>query len=66
VKECKVNGETHAMMMPSIRICHYLRGKWILAQKLRIPKIKFAKHKKIKKKKDQHVDTSSSLEWGTK
>jgi hypothetical protein len=30
--------------------------KWILAQKLRIPKIQFAKPKKIKKKEDQHVD----------
>jgi hypothetical protein len=31
--------------------------KWILAQKLRIPKIQFVKHKKIKKE-DQHLDTS--------
>jgi hypothetical protein len=30
---------------------------WILAQKLRIPKIQFAKHMKLKKKKDQSVDT---------
>jgi hypothetical protein len=29
-----------------------------IAQKLRIPKIQFAKHKKIKKKEDQHMDTS--------
>ena len=36
-----------------------LTGKLILAQKLRISKIQFAKHKKIKKKEDQHVDTSS-------
>jgi hypothetical protein len=28
---------------------------WILAQKLRIPKIQFAKHIKIKKKEDQSV-----------
>jgi hypothetical protein len=27
-----------------------LTDKWILAQKLKIPKIQFAKHKKIKKK----------------
>jgi hypothetical protein len=66
VKECKVNGETHAMMMPSIRICHYLRGKWILAQKLRIPKIKFPKHMKLKKKEYQTVDTLSLLKMGNK
>ena len=35
-----------------------LTDKWVLAQKLRISKIQFAKHKKIKKKEDQHVDTS--------
>jgi hypothetical protein len=29
---------------------------WILAQKLRIPKIQFAKHRKLKKK-DQRMDT---------
>jgi hypothetical protein len=32
--------------------------KWISAQKPRIPKTQFAKHKKIKKKEDQRVDTS--------
>jgi hypothetical protein len=37
-----------------------------LAQKLRIPKIQFAKHKKIKKKEDQHVDTSFFLRIGNK
>jgi hypothetical protein len=40
--------------------------KWILAQKLRIPKIQFAKHKKIKKKEDQRVATSFLLRIGTK
>ena len=35
--------------------------KWILAQKLRMPKIQYAKHKKIKKE-DQCVDTSFLLE----
>ena len=39
---------------------YVLTDKWILAQKLRIPKIQFAKHKKIKKE-DQHVDTSFLL-----
>jgi hypothetical protein len=28
--------------------------KWILAQKVRIPKIQFAKHMKLKKKEDQN------------
>jgi hypothetical protein len=31
--------------------------KWILAQKLRIPKIHFATHMQLKKKEDQSVDT---------
>jgi hypothetical protein len=43
-----------------------LTDKWILAQKLRIPKIQFVKHKKIKKKKDQSVDTSFLLRIGNK
>ena len=30
---------------------------WILAQKLRIPKILFAEHMKLKKKEDQSVET---------
>jgi hypothetical protein len=38
-----------------------LTDKWILAQKLRIPKIQFAKHKKVKKREDQCVDTSFLL-----
>jgi hypothetical protein len=37
-----------------------------IAQKLRIPKIQFAKHKKIKKKENQHVDTSFLLRIGGK
>ena len=43
-----------------------LTDKWILAQKLGIPKIQFAKHKKIKKKEAQHVDTSFLLRLGNK
>jgi hypothetical protein len=31
---------------------------WILAQKLRIPKIQFTNHMKLKKKEYQSVDTS--------
>ena len=34
-----------------------LTDKWILAQILRIPKIQFAKHMKLKKNEDQSVDT---------
>jgi hypothetical protein len=47
-------------------IRYALTDKWILAQRLRIPKIQFAKHKKIKKKKDQPVDTSFLLRIGNK
>jgi hypothetical protein len=42
-----------------------LIDKWILSQKLRIPKIQFSKHKKIEKK-DQRVDTSILLRIGSK
>jgi hypothetical protein len=39
---------------------------WILAQKLRIPKIQFAKHMKLKKNEDQRVDTMPLLRIGNK
>jgi hypothetical protein len=38
----------------------------MVAQKLRIPKIQFAKHMKLKKKEDQSVDTSLLLRMGNK
>ena len=38
----------------------------MLAQKLRIPKIQYAKHMKVKKKEDQSVDTLSLLRMGNK
>jgi hypothetical protein len=38
----------------------------ILAQKLRISKVQFAKHMKLKKKEDQSVDTSLLLRMGNK
>jgi hypothetical protein len=38
--------------------------KSILAQKLRIPKMQFAKHMKLKKKEDQSVDISIFLRMG--
>jgi hypothetical protein len=41
-----------------------LTDKWILAQKLKISKIQFEKHMKLKKKKDQSVDTSFLLRIG--
>jgi predicted DNA binding CopG/RHH family protein len=43
-----------------------LSDKWILAQKLRIPKIQFTKHMKLKKKEDQSVDTSILVRRGNK
>jgi hypothetical protein len=46
--------------------CYALTDKWILAQKLRIPKIQFAKHMKLKNKKDQSVNTSLLLRMGNK
>jgi hypothetical protein len=44
---------------------HVLTDKWILAQKLRY-KIQFAKHMKLKKNKDQSVDTLPLLRNGNK
>ena len=41
-------------------------SKWILAQKLRIPKVQFAKHMKLKKKEDQNVDNLFLLRMGNK
>ena len=38
----------------------------ILAQKLRIPKIQFAKHMKLKDKEDSSVDTSPLFRVGNK
>jgi hypothetical protein len=43
-----------------------LTDKWILAQKLGISKMQFAKHMKLKKKEDQSVDTSILLRSGNK
>jgi hypothetical protein len=43
-----------------------LTDKWILAQKLRIPKIQFAKHMKLKKNEDQSMDTLPLLRIGNK
>jgi hypothetical protein len=43
-----------------------LTDKWILAQRLRISKIQFTKHMKLKKEEDQSVDTSVLLKKGNK
>ena len=45
---------------------YVLTDKWILAQKLGIPKIQFTDHMKLKKKEDQSVDTSVLLKPGNK
>ena len=38
----------------------------ICTQKLRIPKIQYVKHMKLKKKEDQNVDTSDLVRRGDK
>jgi hypothetical protein len=43
-----------------------LTDKWLLAQKLGIPKIQFADHMKPKKKEDQKVDALVLLKRGNK
>ena len=45
---------------------YVLTDKWILSQNLRIPKIQFTDHMKLKKKEDQSVDTSVLLRRGNK
>ena len=44
---------------------YLLTDKWILVQKLRIPKLQVAKHMKLKKE-DQNVDSSILLRRGNK
>jgi hypothetical protein len=48
------------------RIKEGRKDKWMLGQKLRISKIKFAKHMKLKKKEAKVWIFCSFLEWGTK
>jgi hypothetical protein len=45
---------------------YVLTDKWILAQKLRIPKIQDTKHMKLRKNEDQSVDTLPLLRIGNK
>jgi hypothetical protein len=52
-------------MCPYYQLEHLL-GICTEAQKLRISKIQFSKHKKIKKEEDQSVDTSFLLRIGNK
>ena len=47
-------------------VWHVLTVKWILAQKLRIPKILFTDYRKLKKKEDQNIGASVLLRRGTK
>jgi hypothetical protein len=46
--------------------CYALTDKWILAQKLKIPKISFTDHMKLKEKEDQSMHASVHLRKGTK
>jgi hypothetical protein len=46
-----------------MRCIHF---KLILSQKLRIPKIQFTNHMKLKKKEDQIVDTSTLFRSGNR
>ena len=50
----------------SIYPWYTLTDKWILAQKLRIPKIQFTDPMKLKQKEDQSVDTLVLLRRGNK
>ena len=45
---------------------YVLTDKWVLAPKLRIPKIQFTNYMKFKKKGDHSVDTSVLLKGGSK
>ena len=45
---------------------YVLTDNWILAQKLRIPKIQFTSHMKLKKKEDPSVDTLILFRRGNK
>jgi hypothetical protein len=45
---------------------YVLIDKWILVQKLRIPKIQYTDHMKLKRKEGQSVDTSFLLRMGNK
>jgi hypothetical protein len=45
---------------------HALTDKWILIQKLGIPKTQFTDHMKLRQKEDQSVDTSILFRRGNK
>jgi hypothetical protein len=60
------SGNTTKERIITVEVTWYaLTDKWILAQKPRIPKIQFVKHKKIKKE-GQHVDISFFPRIGNK
>jgi hypothetical protein len=54
------------MQKYTIKYLQNLNDKWILVQKHRTCKIQFVKHKKIKKREDQQVDTLFLLRIGNK
>ena len=43
--------------IPKEHTWYAITDKWVLAQKLWIPKIQFTDHKKLKKKEEQSVNT---------
>jgi hypothetical protein len=55
-----VQGDKNGSIYLLLQANHQL-SQWILAQKLRIPKVQFVKHMKLKKEEDQIVDTSILL-----
>jgi hypothetical protein len=56
----------HALPIPKEHTWYALTDNWILAQKLRIPKIQFTDHMNIKREEDQAVVLWSFLEGETK
>ena len=54
------------MYLEDIILIELTQSQKILAQEHRTPKIQFAKHKKIKKREGQWVDTSFFLRIGSK
>ena len=53
-------------VLPKGHAWHAFTNKWILAQKIRIPKVQFTDHMKLKKKEEQSMDTSVLLRRGNK
>jgi hypothetical protein len=62
-KKPKTNKQTNKQTQHT---WYALTNKWMLAQKLRVPKIQFTDHKKLKKKEDHSVDALVLLRRGNK